>query len=1204
MHSNRKSTGVKPWIPPHGGIDAQLELVEPALQSENLEEVERIRILLRRTNLAVLEKGRNFDEHLRGLDGSVKKNTSFVKRLRALNEGSRDSLLSDCDTINPSKYLPEIVTSIIEASFKTSDVPILVRICCILHQRHEAFASLLEAELPTKMREIWEEETIDAMKCRAKLRFVTELVAVDIIPAEKILIPLLSSMLASDMRNNSHIFLQVTVSFIKYYNTVLGLSSAEMNPSIELITIPQHARIREILTQYYDLIVAQVNSLHAVCLKGAARQKRNIAARGIASLASMEDLERREAERDSLWQSSIGIANLLQLKPIDLQMESDNSNENAGFVVADLSVKGAEYNEAAIFEAEDVRAFYEDVPDYTPQVPSILLDDAGAGGRKPRPENQENPETPEDEAAPALVAEDGQIEESEAPDAPARDVPGESSTKTKETAAGRTFSPFELLLQKLPTMYSRNGCDSLALEYLYLNSRSNRKRLLQELFQLTRKQALTIPYLCRFATVVSHSIPEFGVNLSELATGEFYGLSKSKERNMEFRIRNARLIAELVKFGLFPSQSVFRILRMLLDDFRWGHVEIFCQILEDCGRFLIRSPKTSEQMNVLLDIMIRIRNARSFEPRLNALMENTICICRPPEQVASQEEDMLEPWQQFIHHLLYKELCTKSAGPILTSLRKFKLRDEKYFTFLLESALNCSRLAYDRTPQVAAVVNGLSKVHENFGICYVDALCELIRRGMEDSSPHRLQEQIMQVKLLTDCQKLNLCSIEVVFDVLYSLITLGHLNDAASTLCVDKTGDSFRIRLVCTMLENAFPRSNPTTAASLKHFLQYLDLYILQKEPNSEIDFMVASCEERLAWLPWHRATGLEEAVQSLRVGEAVEEKVAKTTMEGEEVEEELQVPPALVEGNGSLSGGDDSLSEEDTHEQEQEQEQEHDTSESESEDVDDDVDDEEEEMEEDEEDEEDEEEEDEEEESSSASDSDSDSAEDLLYGSDEEETPHNTEEDELDLLFFRSIRESQESRKHEAGIPVFDAAIPVLQTHPSTHEQGLEREKEKEKEREHEKESTSTSTSANASAKETRQVRLLVKKGAKAQFRTMQVDDASSLGTVARRTDLAQDAERAVLRQHILGYEKNQASWGEDAELELGEGPVNSRPQVPPPHRNVNVGERGGRMAQWPGSVTTRRGRYQFRPRATAGSHRLTADHLAQFGGKRQAPA
>ena len=83
----------------------------------------------------------------KSLDSSVKRNSALIKKLRQLSEESKESLLSDIQKTNQSKYVSEAVAAITDASLKSKDISAAVQICCALHQRYPDFHTELVAAL-------------------------------------------------------------------------------------------------------------------------------------------------------------------------------------------------------------------------------------------------------------------------------------------------------------------------------------------------------------------------------------------------------------------------------------------------------------------------------------------------------------------------------------------------------------------------------------------------------------------------------------------------------------------------------------------------------------------------------------------------------------------------------------------------------------------------------------------------------------------------------------------------------------------------------------------------------------------------------------------------------------------------------------------------------------------------------------------------
>jgi uncharacterized membrane protein len=54
------------------------------------------------------------------LDASIKKNTAFIKKLKNISEEQKNSLCKELVSLKLSKYVSEVVTSIVECRLKTA----------------------------------------------------------------------------------------------------------------------------------------------------------------------------------------------------------------------------------------------------------------------------------------------------------------------------------------------------------------------------------------------------------------------------------------------------------------------------------------------------------------------------------------------------------------------------------------------------------------------------------------------------------------------------------------------------------------------------------------------------------------------------------------------------------------------------------------------------------------------------------------------------------------------------------------------------------------------------------------------------------------------------------------------------------------------------------------------------------------------------
>jgi regulator of nonsense transcripts 2 len=66
---------------------------------------------------------------------------------------------------------------------------------------------------------------------------------------------------------------------------------------------------------------------------------------------------------------------------------------------------------------------------------------------------------------------------------------------------------------------------------------------------------------------------------------EFFGMMKTKNQQyIDNKVRNVRYLAELVKFGVAPPITAFRMFKTMMADFSPHNIELVAILLESCGR--------------------------------------------------------------------------------------------------------------------------------------------------------------------------------------------------------------------------------------------------------------------------------------------------------------------------------------------------------------------------------------------------------------------------------------------------------------------------------------------------------------------------------------------------------------------------------------------------------------------------------------------
>jgi regulator of nonsense transcripts 2 len=122
------------------------------------------------------------DMKLNRLDSSIKKVTSFIKKLKTLTESQKDSLGKDLVQLNLTKYLSEVAAAFTEAKLKMNDIACATHLCSIMHQSYAEFAPILLEQWQKCLNLKKEEKVTNPSKYRVDLRFFAELVTINVLP--------------------------------------------------------------------------------------------------------------------------------------------------------------------------------------------------------------------------------------------------------------------------------------------------------------------------------------------------------------------------------------------------------------------------------------------------------------------------------------------------------------------------------------------------------------------------------------------------------------------------------------------------------------------------------------------------------------------------------------------------------------------------------------------------------------------------------------------------------------------------------------------------------------------------------------------------------------------------------------------------------------------------------------------------------------
>ncbi|EXB30382.1 Regulator of nonsense transcripts 2 [Morus notabilis] len=845
----------------HGKQDDE----EAAARLEEIKKSIEAKMVLRQSNLNAERPDSGF---LRTLDSSIKRNTAVIKKLKQINEEQREGLLDELRSVNLSKFVSEAVTSICDAKLRTSDIQAAVQICSLLHQRYKDFSpsliqGLLKVFFPGKSGDDSDtERNLKAMKKRSTLKLLLELYFVGVIEDSGIFVNIIKDLTSTEHlkdRDTTQTNLTLLASFSRQGRIFLGLLLSGQEIYEELfkglnITADQKKLFRKALYSYYDAAVELLQSEHASLRQLEHENAKILNAKGELSDENATSYEKLRKSYDNFYRNITSLAEALDTQPPVMPEDGHTTRVTSGEDTSSTAAGKDSSVVEALWDDEDTRAFYECLPDLRAFVPAVLLGETESKLNEQSVKTQEQPTepAPESDQGQQATQDTGEVstdsgvlqegksiekgKEKEEKDREKSKDPEKEKGKEKDTdRKGETEKEklkslegtnLEALLQRLPGCVSRDLIDQLTVEFCYLNSKANRKKLVRALFNVPRTSLELLPYYSRMVATLSTCMKDVASMLLQMLEEEFnFLINKKDQMNIETKIRNIRFIGELCKFKIAPSGLVFSCLKACLDDFTHHNIDVACNLLETCGRFLYRSPETTVRMANMLEILMRLKNVKNLDPRHSTLVENAYYLCKPPERSARIAK-VRPPLHQYIRKLLFSDLDKSTIEHVLRQLRKLPWSDCE--PYLLKCFMKVHKGKYGQIHLIASLTAGLSRYHDDFAVAVVDEVLEEIRLGLELNDYGMQQRRIAHMRFLGELYNYEHVDSSVIFETLHLILVFGHGSPEQDLL--DPPEDCFRMRMVITLLETCghyFDRGS--SKRKLDRFLVHFQRYVLSK---------------------------------------------------------------------------------------------------------------------------------------------------------------------------------------------------------------------------------------------------------------------------------------------------------------------------------------------------------------------------------------
>jgi len=417
---------------------------------------------------------------------------------------------------------------------------------------------------------------------------------------------------------------------------------------------------------------------------------------------------------------------------------------------------------AGIWEDEEERRFYENLIDLKDRVPGVLLEEP----KKKKADADEQVGKRIDISNALGTMKDSQ----EKP--PTTDSAEDQSTAIANKTVG---AQVDALLARLPELQNKEAIDQAAMDFCFLNSKASRNRLFKAVQEVPKGRSDLLPSYARLVATLGKYLPDISSGLVSYLDEEFRSLQRRKQKDFLGQVRtgNIRYLAELTKFGVVPEHVIFHCLKVSIDDFSRMNIEIIGNLLENCGRYLLRNPDTAPRMKSFLETLQRKKAAQHLGQQERMLIENAMYYVNPPERAAIQQKERT-PVDLFVRKLVYLDMNKRTYVKVLKSIRKLHWEEPEVVSLLEKIFSKPGKVKYSNIHLLAMVVAALYRYHQDLVISIIDTLLDQITLGLEQNDFKFNQRRIAEVKYLAELYNYKMVDSPVIFDTMYRIVTFGH----------------------------------------------------------------------------------------------------------------------------------------------------------------------------------------------------------------------------------------------------------------------------------------------------------------------------------------------------------------------------------------------------------------------------------------------
>ena len=595
------------------------------------------------------------------------------------------------------------------------------------------------------------------------------------------------------------------------------------------LTSPElQQRFKNVLSRYFEDVKAHITRDQTHLANQGKRNAEAYVKSGEVFEDRQANYEKATKAQEKLISSAQTLAEALGAEMPDLSHKDPSSialEGSIGLVKTGEYLRGSS-DGAGTWEDEDERRFYESLIDLKDRVPGILLED----GKKKKPDNEDQVGKKVDDSGEGKEKSDAKVADGE-----------DASTAIANKTVG---AQVDALLARLVEFSTKDQVDQFAIDFCFLNSKASRNRLLKSIEEIPKGRTDLLPLYARLIATLGRHLTDIQQAMVSHLDDEFRSLQRRKSKDFlgQVRMVNIRYIAELTKFGVVPEHVIFHCLKVSLDEFSRMNIEIIANLLENCGRYLLRNPETSPRMSSFLETLQRKKASQHLGQQERMLLENAMYYVNPPERAGIEQKERTT-LDLFVRKLVYVDLNKKTLEKVTKQIRKLHWEEQEVVDMLRKIFVKPGKIRFANIHLLAIILGALYRFHFDFTVTVLDELLERITVGLETNDFKYNQRRIAEVRYLGELYIYRLVDSTLIFDTLYKLLNYGHDGYVQpGKICpIDLPDDFFRIRLVSALLETCgmyFEKG--AVKKKLDFFLAYFQYYINVKDlVPMDVEFVI-----------------------------------------------------------------------------------------------------------------------------------------------------------------------------------------------------------------------------------------------------------------------------------------------------------------------------------------------------------------------------